>query len=78
MGYWRCPSCAEENSLDAIRCWNCGFQNYNVPSESTRPGKAPGPLGAKLENERQDIRDALRKGIERGRERAKKARETGA
>ena len=72
MGYWRCPRCAEENSLDAIRCWSCGFQNYNVPSESTRPAEARGPLRDTLEKERQAVRDALAIGIERGRERVKK------
>ncbi len=71
MGYWDCPKCAAENSLDAIRCWRCGFQNYggvegSAPSRE-RPEQSTGVLKKQRQGIQEEMKKSLDDGLERGR-----------
>ncbi len=69
--YWDCPRCATENSLDATRCWRCGFQYFPGGKRPTRPSASSRPLGESLDKQRQEIRDDIRKGLEDAMERTR-------
>ena len=71
MGYWDCPKCAAENSLNATCCWRCGFQNYGAAPDAPPSPEQRGPLTDSVRKQREGIQAEIRKSAEDALERSR-------
>ncbi len=62
MGYWDCPSCAAENSLEAISCWRCGYHQFPGRQRNASPHESP--QRDSLEKQRRSLQEEIRKSLE--------------
>lgn len=67
MGYWNCPRCTTENSLDSVSCSQCGFQHFNTVNSDAPPREAPPEHGASPPGP--DTLDDIKRGVEAALER---------
>ena len=71
MPYWDCPRCAAENSLDATRCWSCGFQHFPGYETGVSGAEQSGEARNSIRKQRQRLQAAIRKDLEDALERSK-------
>jgi hypothetical protein len=71
MAYWDCPKCAAENSLDANRCWRCGFQNYPGYQSHESGAEKSGEARVSIQEQRRRLEAEIRKGLDEALERSR-------
>jgi GNAT superfamily N-acetyltransferase len=73
MGYWDCPKCAAENSLDAVSCWRCGFQNFGGVEGAAPPRERHQQPADIARKQRRGIQEDMRKRLDAALDRSRAA-----
>lgn len=65
MGYWDCPKCTTENSLDANSCRNCGYHFFGVARSAGASGDPFRKLRDSFQKESRGTLEEMRMGLAR-------------
>ena len=63
MGYWDCPKCAAENSLDATCCWRCGYQYFAGAQSVSALVQSSGELADSLQKQSRDMLEEMKRNL---------------